>query len=384
MSKAPASFADLRAAEFPWAESAIYLNHASTGPVPARAQRAIDEMERRRREPFRLTDTDHVRVLADARAAVARLIGAEPGEIALAPNTSYGINMAAQTLPLGPGDEVLVPDGEFPANVYPWLLLRERGIRVELVPRTPAGWPDEDGLLERLARPAVRAVAISWVQFASGYRVDLARLAAACRERGVWLVLDAIQGIGQLPLDVGAIPVDVVACGGQKWLLSPWGSGFLYVRRERIAELTPRFAGWLAFRGSDDLSRLTDYDPTFQPDARRFELVTLPYQDLAGLTASLELIDEARPERVAAHLRALRAPLLSAAERGAFRVTSPTEPEHDSAIWCVRTGDVAGGYRRLRAAGITCSLREGALRLSPHFYNTADEVERVVALLGDG
>ena len=378
---AVADFSDLRAAEFPWAADVTYLNHASTGPIPARTQRAIDQVEHRRREPFRLADTHHVEVMRDARAAVARLIGADPGEIALTPNTSYGINMAAQTLPLAAGDEVLVPDGEFPANMYPWLLLRDRGIRVELIPRTAAGWPDEDRLLDRLARPGVRAVAISWVQFASGYRVDLGRLSAACRERGVWLVLDAIQGIGQLPLDLRATPVDVVACGGQKWLLSPWGSGFLYVRRERIAELTPRFTGWLAFRGTDDLSRLTDYDPTFHADARRFELVTLPYQDLAGLTESLTLLAEAGVDRIAAHLRALRAPLLAAADRGAFRVTSPTDGVHDSAIWCVRTDDVTRAHGRLRAAGVTCSLREGALRLSPHFYNTAEEVERVVALL---
>jgi selenocysteine lyase/cysteine desulfurase len=378
---AVAAFSELRTAEFPWAADVTYLNHASTGPIPARTQRAIDEVEHRRREPFRMADNHHVGVMRDARAAVARLIGAEPGEVALTPNTSYGINMAAQTLPLAAGDEVLVPDGEFPANMYPWLLLRDRGIRVEPIPRTAVGWPDEDRLFARLAEPRVRAVAISWVQFASGYRVDLPRLSAACRERGVWLVLDAIQGIGQLPLDLRATPVDVVACGGQKWLLSPWGSGFLYVRRERIAELTPRFTGWLAFRGTDDLSRLTDYDPTFHADARRFELVTLPYQDLAGLTASLTLLAEAGVDRIAAHLRALRAPLLAAADRGGFQVTSPTDGVHDSAIWCVRTDDVSRVHGRLRAAGVTCSLREGALRLSPHFYNTADEVERVVALL---
>jgi selenocysteine lyase/cysteine desulfurase len=376
-------FADLRAAEFPWAADVTYLNHASTGPIPARTQRAIDEVERRRREPFRIFDTHHLEVMQAARAAVARLIGADPDEVALTPNTSYGINMAAQTLPLGSGDAVLVPDGEFPANVYPWLLLQRRGVRVELIPRTAAGWPDEDRLLERLGRPDVRAVAISWVQFASGYRVDLARLSAACRERGVWLVLDAIQGVGQLPLDLRATPVDLVACGGQKWLLAPWGSGFLYVRRDRIAQLTPRFTGWLAFRGTDDLSRLTDYDPTFRPDARRFELVTLPYQDLAGLTASVELLTQIGVDRIAAHLRALRAPLLRAADRGALRVTSPTDPAHDAAIWCVRSADPAATAERLRAARVTCSLREGALRLSPHFYNTADEIERVVTLLED-
>jgi selenocysteine lyase/cysteine desulfurase len=175
--------------------------------------------------------------------------------------------------------------------------------------------------------------------------------------------------------------VDVIACGGQKWLLSPWGSGFLYVRRDRLEQLVPKFAGWLAFRGGEDLSRLTDYDATFLPDARRFELVTLPYQDLAGLTASVGLIAEAGPGRIAAHLRTLRAPLLAAAGRGTLEVTSPVEEPHDSAIWCVRTRDAAGDHRRLRAADIACSVREGALRLAPHFYNTVDEVERVVSLL---
>jgi selenocysteine lyase/cysteine desulfurase len=381
MTSSPAAFTDLRAAEFPWAEGVVYLNHASTGPIPARTQRAIDQVEHRRREPFRLSDTHHVEVMSAARTAVARLIGAEPGEIALTPNTSYGINMAAQTLPLRPGDEVLVPDGEFPANVYPWLLLRQRGITVELIPRTAAGWPDEGRLLERLAGPRVRAVAVSWVQFSNGYRVDLDRLAAACRERDVWLVLDAIQGIGQLPLDVRATQVDLIACGGQKWLLSPWGSGFLYVRRDRIEQLVPKFAGWLAFRGGEDLSRLTDYDATFLPDARRFELVTLPYQDLAGLTASVGLITEAGPERIAAHLRVLRAPLLAAAARGTLEITSPVNEPYDSAIWRVRTRDVAGDYRRLRTANVACSVREGALRLAPHFYNTVEEVERVMSLL---
>ena len=376
-----ALFAEFRAAEFPWADRAVYLNHASTGPVPERAQRAIDDVERKRREPYRLEGTEHEPIMAAARAAAGRLIGADSAEIALAPNTSYGINMAAQVLPLGAGDVVLVPDGEFPANVYPWLLLARRGVEVELVPRTAQGWPDEARLLDRVDDPRVRAVAISLVQFANGYRVDLARLSAACRARGVFLVLDAIQGLGQIPVVVHQTPVDLLACGAQKWLLSPWGTGFLYVRRELIAELAPRFTGWLAFQGTEDFGRLTDYDPTFRPDARRYELVTLPYHDLAGMTASLGLIAEAGVERIAAHLRALREPVLDAARRGAFAVTSPTDEVHDSAIWGVRPVDVEAAHRRLRAGGVTCSVREGGVRLSPHFYNTVDEIERVVGLL---
>lgn len=374
-------FVTTRATEFPWTAEHCYLNNASIGPIPLRTQRAIARVELGRREPYRFDDTGLMEILAAGRRAAAALINADPAEIALAPNTSYGLNMAAQTLPLGNGDRVLVPDGEFPANVYPWLLQQERGAVVELVPRTRDGWPDEARLLQRLADPTVRVVAVSHVQFATGYRIDLDRLGAACRERNVYLVVDAIQALGQVPLDVRRTPVDLLACGAQKWLLSPWGAGFLYVRRALIPQLTPRFAGWMAFRGTDDFTRLTDYDATFHDDARRFELVTLPFQDMAGMVESVGLLLELGVPRIAAYLRALRAPLDARAARGAFAFASPTDPAHDSAIWCVRPRDVAAAFSRLRAAGVTCALREGSIRLSPHCYNTPDEIARVAALL---
>ena len=129
---------------------------------------------------------------------------------------------------------MLVSDKEFPANVYPWMRLGELGIEMELVPTTPDGWPDEPRLLERLSDPRVRVLAISLVQFSNGYLADLSALSAATRRTGAYLVVDGIQGVGQVPLDLSRVEVDVLACGGQKWLLSPWGSGFIYVRRELI------------------------------------------------------------------------------------------------------------------------------------------------------
>jgi selenocysteine lyase/cysteine desulfurase len=376
-----ADLARLRDVEFPWCRERLYLNHASIGPIPVRTQRAIDAVQAKRRDPGLFMDEELPAILVRGREAVARLLHASPAEIALAPNTSYGLNMAANVLPLRAGDVVLVPDGEFPANVYPWLLQARRGVRTELVPRTAAGWPDEARLLDRLTDPRVRVVAVSFVQFATGYRVDLDRLGAACRQHGTFLVVDAIQGLGQCPLDLSRTPVDLLSSGAQKWLLGPWGSGFLYVRAGLLPVLEPTFAGWMAFRGTDDFTRLCDYDPTFHADARRFELVTLPFQDIAGMTASLGLLTEVGVTAIAEHLRALRVPLLGAAARGRFGVLSPTDDSHDSAIWCVRTDDVRAAYRRLRAAGVVASLREGSIRLSPHLYNTVEEVARVAALL---
>jgi cysteine desulfurase/selenocysteine lyase len=186
--------------------------------------------------------------------------------------------------------------------------------------------------------------------------------------------------VGQLPVDVTRVPVDVLACGGQKWLLSPWGSGFVYVRRELIERLEPAITGWLAFEGTDDLSRLTSYDDTLRPDARRFELMTLPYQDFAGLHTSLDLLLELSIERIRDHIRTLHQPVLAWAERSGARVTSP-RGANASGILCVSPEGVQAIHRRLKAAGIICSMREGAIRLSPHCYNTVEEMERVAHVL---
>jgi selenocysteine lyase/cysteine desulfurase len=319
--------------------------------------------------------------LAKARAAVARLLNARVDEIALAPNTSYGLNVAALSLPLEPGETVLVSDKEFPANVYPWLMLQRRGVTVELVPATPEGWPDEAVLHQRILDPKVRVLAVSFIQFGNGYRVDLARLGEACRASGTYLVVDAIQGIGQYPLDVRELHIDLLACGAQKWLLSPWGSGFLYVRHELVAEMTPGIAGWMAFEGTNDFTRLTDYDPTFRSDACRFELATLPFQDLVGMTESIGLLLEVGIEQIHAYLEYVRRPLLAAAEAGAFQLSSPMDRVHESSIVCVRPQRPTESYRKLKQAGVVCVMREGSIRLSPHFYNTVEEVERVVDIL---
>ena len=372
--------AALRRDEFPWADQTLYLNHASVGPLPERTRRALDEFNRQRAMPFQLPDRDLFAVLAESRRLVAELLSVTREEIALTVNTGFGLGVVARALPLRPGDVVLLSDREFPANVYPWLRLRELGIEVELVPTTAAGWPDEARLLERLADPRVRVLAVSLVQFSNGYRVDLAALSAATRRTGAYLVVDAIQAVGQIPLDLGRTQVDVLACGGQKWLLSPWGSGFVYVRRELISRLSPPVTGWMAFEGTDDFTRLTTYSDTLRADARRFELITLPYQDFAGFNASLGLVRDMGIERIQAHLRRLHEPVLAWAERSGARIVSP-RGERGSGILCLAPGDVGAAFRRLKAARVICSLREGAIRLSPHGYNTLAEMERVVAVL---
>jgi selenocysteine lyase/cysteine desulfurase len=372
---------ELREREFPWTAATTYLNNASVGPLPERTRRALEAFNARRTAPHLLPDRDLNAGLADARAAVARLIGASADEIALVPNTSVGVNVAAGGLPLRSGETVLVSDREFPANVYPWLALRDRGIRVELAPVTADGFPDEDYLVERLADPAVRVLAVSFVQFSNGYRADLDRLSAACRASGAFLVVDAIQGLGHAPLDVRDTPVDVLACGAQKWLLSPWGAGFCYVRRDLVEAMRPPTVGWMSYAGTDDYTNLVRYADLLRDDARRFEVGTVPFQDALGMTVSLGLLEELTVPAVAEHVHDLGGPVLQWAASRGVRVVSPTDPEHRSAIVCIAPPDAREAHRRLKAAGVVCALREGAIRLSPHCYNTIDEMERVVEVL---
>jgi cysteine desulfurase / selenocysteine lyase len=372
--------ASLRAAEFPWTSETTYLNNASVGPLPERTRLALEAFNRKRAAPFQLPDRDIFAMTVESRRLVAELIGASPEEIGLAINTGFGLSLAARALPLRRGDIVLTSDREFPANVYPWMMLKDGGIELELVPTTAEGWPDEDRLLERLRDSRVRVLAISLVQFSNGYTVDLGRLSAATRASGAYLVVDAIQGVGQVPLDVKQTPVDVLACGGQKWLLSPWGSGFVYVRRDLIPELRPAITGWMAFEGTDDFTRLTQYDDTLRGNARRFELITLPYQDFAGMNESLKLLLGIGVPTIAEHLRTLHAPVLEWAGRRNVRVVSPVG-DRASGIICVAPSEVGAAFRALKAGRVICGMREGGIRLSPHFYNTVEEMERVVDIL---
>ena len=374
----------LRAREYPWAVRGeqIFLNHASTGPLPQRAVDALNEATALRAEPWKFTFEMQFGTLEKARAACARLINGDAREIALMVNTSYGLNLAARALPFEQGDVVITSDREYPSNIYPWMELEvARGVKLVRVP-CDGVLPDEAAILAALDQPRVRAVVLSWVSFATGYRIDVARIGRACRERGIWFVLDAIQGVGTVPLDVRAMDVDIVACGGQKWLLSPWGTGFVWLRPDLVQTLRPVDVSWMATRNSDDFSRLIEYDFTYREDARRFEVITLPYQDFVGFNASLDLFFEVGLDEVYARIHRLTTRIVDwSFDTPGVRLLTPPERARRAGIVAVAPQDPVEASERLTAAGVTHSLRERAIRLSPHFYNTDDEIDRALALL---
>jgi selenocysteine lyase/cysteine desulfurase len=373
------------------ARDPIYLNAAATGPIPERAVRAMAAFNAKRATPWTITSDEQLGTLATARSLCARLIGARPDEIALVPNTSTGIHIAASALPIEAGRVILGHESEFPANVYPWLALTRRlHIRYETVPLAASGLPDHDALLARLARGDVGLVAMSWVSYLSGDRADLATIGDACRAANAWFVVDAIQGLGAARLDVSRLPVDVLTCGGQKWLRGPWGSGFCYMRRELVQRLDPGTGGWLSVQGSEDLGRADPPELLYLEDARRFEVATLAYQDFVGLNASLEVLFDTGAENIERRIAHLATRLAEglATQRGVRLVTALDPARRAGIVSCFALDPAVRA--QLSAADVVYSAREctfhklrgSLMRFSPHVYNTDDDIDRTIAAVG--
>lgn len=375
-------FAKARVSEYPHADHGIHVNAASWGLLPERARKAITTLQIQHGTPAGLPDAEWGGVFRRARAAAASLIGVDSGEISLSPNTSFGVNLGAACVAAGPPGRIVVSEGEFPANVLPWLPLEQAGFRVEVVPADAAGLPQPDRLLEALDQPDARALAMSLVQFHTGYTADAALFGRACREREILFVVDAIQGLGVVPLDARAAQIDVLACGAQKWLCSPWGSGFSYVAAELRDRFAPPMTGWLSVKQAEGFAHLLDYRLDWVESGRKFEMATLGMQDYLGMACAIELLLELGPAEIRGHIHGLHDVVFRWAEgRGDVRMVTPHHTDERAGILAFNTPRDEAAFRALSESRVVCSFREGMLRLSPHFYNTVDEMERIVDIM---
>ncbi len=368
--------------EFPFAESCVYLDHASQGPFPLRTVEAIRRAIEKRANPTLFSHEDSFETPRLARRLAARLIGAEAEQIALIHSTGDGINMAASGLELGEGDTVIVADKEFPSNVYPWLNLERRGVTVRFVGGDHGCFDIER--FERAIDSRTRVLAISFVQFFNGYRNDLDALTHICREHGIRLFVDGSQGVGALALDVRRTPIDMMACCGPKWLLSPMGAGFFYVSQDLLHIIRPSSVGWLSFLQDESdaaFDHLTDYVFELPLEARKFEVGSPLHLPLAGFCPSLELILEVGIEDIERHIMELLDHFLSFLQGSRFTILSSLEARHRSSILSFTSDDIQAVHRHLKANNVHTSVREGGLRVSPHFYNTLDDIDRLITLL---
>lgn len=362
------TLADLRA-HFPHTEDLVYLDHASTGPLSRPVTEAVEGFlqQRHRTKPNNYFDV--APTVERARERLGRLVGASPERVEFAPNTSYALNVLAQGLDWRPGDRVAVPACEFPANVYPWLGLRERGVEVDFIPHERGAFSVED--VERTLTPRTRVLSVSWVQFLSGFRCDLAALGALCRERGVVFCVDAIQGLGALRLDVRQTPVDFLASGAQKWMLGMQGTAFLYVSEALQERLTP-VRGWQ--NGPVDWDDFLSYPTDLHPDARRFRLGTLNSAGIVGLDAALGLYFEAGPEWCEAQVLARSREVADGLGRLGLRRYGSDDPACASGIVAVEHPDPEGVLAALAEANVHIAVRDRKLRIAPTYYNTPEEV----------
>lgn len=373
--------------EMPVVGRYVYLNHAAIGPLPRRSAARVANLARvisetgDRRWPERNAEIERVRALA------ARLIGGRaPHEVAFVENTSTGLSLVAEGIDWRPGDNVVGAEGEFPSNAYPWMNVAARkasGVEYRQAPERN-GRIDPEDLLARIDG-RTRLLALSSVQYATGFRSDLARLGEACRERGALFVVDAIQGLGALAVDVEALGIDVLAAAAHKWLLGPEGIGLLYVSDRAIEELRPTRAGWRSTRSPYDWSRL---DLTFAEGAKRFECGTINGFGIAGLGGSLEILLEAGPEAIERRVLALAERAAAGFEAAGFTLAAPRGDSFRGET----SGIVAGTHPKrdseelaqaLAERGVVVSARAGRLRAAPHFYNSEAEIDHFVAILAE-
>jgi len=366
--------------EFPVKQRGSYFNHAAVCPLPRRTAEAGQRVLQEQLEDGASEANYRVWLqgVAQARHDLAKLTRAAPEEIAFVKNTTSGLMIAAGSIPWKDGDNVVTTAVEFPANVYPWLGLERLGVETRFV-GLRGGRLGMDDLIATMDR-RTRAVAVSWVQFTNGFRCDLGKLSQLCRDRGCYLVLDTIQGLGALQLDLSRYAVDFAAADGHKWLLSVEGCGVLYVRRQIIGDLVPFHIGWMGVEKAGDY---LDYQLTPRPDARRYEEGSYNMAGIHALGASAGLFLEAGPAQVEAEVLALTDLLVERLEEAGCTVTSPRGPTERSGIVTFQHPQIppAELARFLLEHGVQCAERAGAVRFSPHFYNDEDEVERAVGLV---
>ncbi|MEX2308693.1 MAG: aminotransferase class V-fold PLP-dependent enzyme [Pirellulales bacterium] len=371
-------------AQMPAAQRWAYFDHAAMSPLP---QAAADAFQKWLTEAVEIGNPvwpDWVKGVEEMRRTAAEMIGAHPDEIALVGNTTAGISLVAEAIDWRPGDNVVTLADEFPSNVYPWFNLADRGVETRRVPTDVSGRLN----LERLAEACderTRVVTVSWVGFATGYRHDVKRIASIAHERGAWMFLDAIQGLGAFPLDVNETGIDFLAADGHKWMLGPEGAGIAYLRREHLEKLRPSGVGWHSVVPGQDYTHI---ELNLRPTAARYEGGSQNNAGMLALGASLKLLIDLGIETLAASV-------LDITDRACERLT-----EIGTKIVSDRRMDHRGGEQRSGIVAfelpgrdpmavkrhclrqqVVFGCRAGRLRISPHAYNNEEDLDRLIEAL---
>ena len=366
--------------EFPVRRNLVYFNHAAVAPLP---RRVADAIEAHTENTKARGAADWRRWYADvekAREKAAAFVGARRDEMSFLPSTSWGLNLVAQSVDWKPGDNVVSDDMEFPSNVYPWMLLEKRGVALRLV-KNRAGRVTAEDIAAKIDN-RTRVVAVSWVAFHNGWVYPIEEIGGLCRSRGILFVVDAIQGLGALPLplDVGRVAIDVLVADAHKWLLGPETCALFYVAESARERLPPPFAGWWNVKTEKGY---LDYALDFHPGGRRYEVGSMPTAQIMGLSAALDLLVEMGQPEIRTRILATLAVLSAGLSARSWRIATP-EPLASGILAAVPPGgNDKRMARELEKRGVIVSPREGAIRFAPHAYNDAGEVTRILEVVDE-
>jgi selenocysteine lyase/cysteine desulfurase len=359
----------------------IYLNCAYQGVFPlsavARGHEAVDL----KAHPERIDRGEYFDLPERVRSHLAAIIGCDEKEIALTSGATQGIGVVASGLQLGSGDEVLVAADNFPANLFTWLHMRRKGVQVRVLKNQRPLRADD---VVRAFTPRTKILALDWVNYSTGRRIDLAVMGELARERGALFVVDGTQGVGALELSVRELPVDVMAVAAYKWLLGPYGTGFVYVREELLNRLELKVVNWMSVDGAHDFDALPVDEFVLPGAARIFDVPeTGNFINLSALEASLEFVRSVGPGVVAGHCMDLLDHAAEGLRSRGHILTNDDRSSLPSPLLCFRCRsdeETAGLYEKLQAHNVEVSLRHHRIRVSPYLYNTQADIDRLLEI----
>lgn len=359
-----------------------FLDCAYQGPFPRVTAERIRQAIELKNFPYRLQAPDYFDLPDRVRTLFARIIRADPDEIAVTNSATHGIGAVANGLDLKPGDEVIVSSGNFPANLFTWLYLRERGVTVHVL-HPESGFPTPEDVAAAVT-PRTRVAAFDYVSYTNGCRIDVPGIKEklVAQNQDALLVLDATQACGAFPIDVAKFPADVVASPGYKWLLGPYGTGFAFFRQSIQSRLKPTTINWVSVKGAQNFHALPTDKFTLMSGARVFDVPeTANFLNLHALEASLEYVLGVGVLRIQDHCMALLDRMIEGLREHGYQLNASAEPPHRSTILTFRASSLEATerlFQELKQRQILVSLRHDWIRVSPHLYNSLEHAERLL------
>lgn len=355
----------------------IYFNHAAISPLSTKVLEKINEYLIQRSETTIETYGVFMKTLAETKEKLASLINTESDRIAFVDNTSNGLNIVAQGIEWNSGDRIILNDIEFPSNIYPYLNLKKHGVEIDFVKSQNGKVTAEDVI--KMIKPSTKLISISSVQFLSGYRCDLDLIGEVCKSKGIVFSVDAIQSLGATNLDIQKSKIDFLACGTQKWLMALMGLAFIYISEELQDKLSHRYAGWLSV---EDPWNLLNYDLKFRKTAEAFQNGTISAIGVTALNASLDFFNEFGYDKIENTIIDNSKYLINKlSEIGIEPILKNLPDKNLSGIVSFNCKNPKEVMDILQKENVDCALREGIVRFSPHYYNSKEEIDKVVELI---